>query len=280
MIVQCPRVGIATCYLEHIILMRAHRANRREFFYFLLREFELDGSTSFEQAHVRSSHRHRLTQYHSLSNRIARQHDAILTTDDVDEAARNTVRVSIVRVMQAGSGPARGRSPIARQSAMVYAAQVETLGRARDSGVRVVVSCNTHHAHLGDDLTIRCAVGYRAAVAHQAATLHAAEFCRVADSKGSIVPGKAAKLIAVRGNPLEDTTAIRNVVLFMRRVGSGLINAGRWRCSPSHHTVSANCAPFGESRRTISKSGSCGVTKIDTSTAVQHRESHEAHVSE
>ncbi|MFW5722156.1 MAG: amidohydrolase family protein [Desulfohalobiaceae bacterium] len=49
-----------------------------------------------------------------------------------------------------------------------------------------------------------------------AATVHAAAACGIGDWVGSLEPGKAADLMLVRGNPLKDLTALRDVALVVR----------------------------------------------------------------
>ncbi|HTS49964.1 MAG TPA: amidohydrolase family protein [Bryobacteraceae bacterium] len=48
------------------------------------------------------------------------------------------------------------------------------------------------------------------------ATSLAAESLRLQDKVGSVAPGLQADLVAVRGNPLDDITAVRNVVFVMK----------------------------------------------------------------
>ena len=48
------------------------------------------------------------------------------------------------------------------------------------------------------------------------ATSLAAESLRLQDQIGTVAPGMQADLVAVRGNPLEDITAVRNVVFVMK----------------------------------------------------------------
>ena len=48
------------------------------------------------------------------------------------------------------------------------------------------------------------------------ATSMAAESLRLQDQIGTVAPGMQADLVAVRGNPLEDITAVRNVVFVMK----------------------------------------------------------------
>jgi imidazolonepropionase-like amidohydrolase len=48
-------------------------------------------------------------------------------------------------------------------------------------------------------------------------TAFAAEVCGIADRTGTLVPGKEADIMAVAGNPIEDITAIHNVVAVYAR---------------------------------------------------------------
>jgi len=48
------------------------------------------------------------------------------------------------------------------------------------------------------------------------ATSLAAESLRLQDKVGTVAPGMQADLVAVRGNPLDDITAVRNVVFVMK----------------------------------------------------------------
>lgn len=49
-----------------------------------------------------------------------------------------------------------------------------------------------------------------------AATVHAAAACGIGDRVGTLEPGKAADLMLVRGDPLKDLTALRDVALVVR----------------------------------------------------------------
>ena len=146
------------------------------------------------------------------------EHGTFLTDDDLDEMARRgTYLVSTAGVMRAASDPTKVRPFMARQFAMVADAYVETLGRVRERGIKVVVGNDTHHAHLDDELEILCMAGYTPAEALIAATARGAELCQLEDEIGTIEPGKWADFIAVRGNPVEDIAAIRNVELVMQK---------------------------------------------------------------
>jgi len=50
----------------------------------------------------------------------------------------------------------------------------------------------------------------------RSATATSAELLRMEDKIGTLAPGKYADVIAVKGNPLEDITALRNVVFVMK----------------------------------------------------------------
>lgn len=146
------------------------------------------------------------------------EHGTFLTDDDLDQMAqRGTFLVSTAGVMRAGGDPTRVRPFMAHQFARVNEAYVQLLRRARERDIRVVVGNDTHHAHLDDELAILCEAGYTPTEALTAATSRAAELCQIADITGSIEVGKSADIIAVRGNPLEDITVIREVVLVMKR---------------------------------------------------------------
>jgi imidazolonepropionase-like amidohydrolase len=58
--------------------------------------------------------------------------------------------------------------------------------------------------------------GFSALEAIQAATLHAADMMHIDDQYGCVEAGKVADLIAVRVNPLEDISALRNVGFVMK----------------------------------------------------------------
>jgi imidazolonepropionase-like amidohydrolase len=58
--------------------------------------------------------------------------------------------------------------------------------------------------------------GMTPATAIQAATVNAADLLGLAGQVGSIEPGKAADIIAVRGDPLRDVTALKNVGFVMK----------------------------------------------------------------
>jgi imidazolonepropionase-like amidohydrolase len=60
-------------------------------------------------------------------------------------------------------------------------------------------------------------IGMTNAQALTATTAVAAEICGIADTTGTLEPGKYADFVAVHGNPLEDINAIHNMAaVFVR----------------------------------------------------------------
>jgi len=104
----------------------------------------------------------------------------------------------------------------------IRAIHVENIRTARRLKVRIVMGSDagTPGNHCGDNMqeleVMVKQAGFSALEAIRAATLDAAEMMRIDDQYGCIEAGKAADLIAVRVNPLEDISALRNVTFVMK----------------------------------------------------------------
>jgi len=85
-----------------------------------------------------------------------------------------------------------------------------TIATAREVGVRIAVGTDTVHRDLGAELRALEKAGYRPAEALQACTGWAADVLGL-PLVGRVEPGKAADLVAVEGNPLEDVAAVGRV---------------------------------------------------------------------
>lgn len=79
------------------------------------------------------------------------------------------------------------------------------------SGVRYAVGTDSMHGLLPFEVAKLVDWGASNCAALLAATRWAAECCRIEAQSGTIAPGKAADLITIEGNPLEEITALERV---------------------------------------------------------------------
>jgi imidazolonepropionase-like amidohydrolase len=56
----------------------------------------------------------------------------------------------------------------------------------------------------------------------RAATINGATVCGIEERTGSLEPGKYADMLAVKGNPFEDISALKNVVAVIKK--GGIVN--------------------------------------------------------
>jgi len=84
------------------------------------------------------------------------------------------------------------------------------------SGVRYTIGTDSMHGLLPFEITRLVEWGATPSDALLAATRWAAECCRVEDHLGTLAQGKLADLITLRGNPLEEITAVERVGLIMK----------------------------------------------------------------
>lgn len=95
----------------------------------------------------------------------------------------------------------------------------ENVGTAYRSGVRIALGTDAgvvSHGQNARELEWLVKVGMTNADAIRAATAEAAELLGLADDAGSLEPGRLADLIAVRGDPLADIGALREVAFVMK----------------------------------------------------------------
>lgn len=92
--------------------------------------------------------------------------------------------------------------------------------RAYREGIRIAVGSDTGvipHGENARELEALAAIGMRPAEVLMAATVDAARTLRLDEQTGSVSPGKAADLVAVRGSPLDELSVLRSPVLVMAR---------------------------------------------------------------
>jgi imidazolonepropionase-like amidohydrolase len=95
----------------------------------------------------------------------------------------------------------------------------KSLQRAVPAGVKIAFGTDagvSKHGRNADEFELMVKHGMTPSQAIVAATRNAADLLGLADEIGSLEPGKQADLIAVRGNPLEDVTLLKQVALVMK----------------------------------------------------------------
>lgn len=137
--------------------------------------------------------------------------------DLVKQLAHSGVTISLTSALQPGVVP---HFPAVRQRIEAIRANCAALVRA---GARVVcssdagVSPTKPHDVLPHGIVGLTDIGMTNAQALTSATAVAAEVCGIADTTGTLEPGKDADLLAVRGNPLDDINDIHRVAAVFAR---------------------------------------------------------------
>lgn len=93
------------------------------------------------------------------------------------------------------------------------------LRRAHDAGVNVAFGTDSGVSAHGDnarEFALMVRAGFSPLDAIRAATVWGAAHNRLSEEIGTLAPGKAADLIAVDGDPLQDVTRLERVVLVMK----------------------------------------------------------------
>jgi imidazolonepropionase-like amidohydrolase len=108
------------------------------------------------------------------------------------------------------------------------AAAIQSMTAVISAGVPFAVGTDGVHGHGGvaKEIEYLTMLGASVADAIRAATHNAAEVCGIESFTGTLVPGKSADLIGIRGNPFEDITALAHVDLIMAQGALHTGNAG------------------------------------------------------
>lgn len=91
--------------------------------------------------------------------------------------------------------------------------------RAHEAGVQIAFGTDSGVSAHGDnaqEFALLVRAGLTPLEAIQAATIGSAEHLQIEDEVGRLAPGMAADLIAVRGDPLSDVTALESVSFVMK----------------------------------------------------------------
>lgn len=92
----------------------------------------------------------------------------------------------------------------------------------RASGVGLLAGTDTDDGHIAagaslhDELALLVAAGFTPAEVLRAATVSPARFLGLADSLGTVAPGRAADLVVLEGDPLRDIANTRRVAYVVR----------------------------------------------------------------
>ena len=88
--------------------------------------------------------------------------------------------------------------------------------RVLASGIRFAFGTDHVHGGMAFEIQMAIRLGVSPKDALLAATSRGAAAIRVADRAGTLVPGKQADLVALRGDPLVDPSALDRVELVMQ----------------------------------------------------------------
>lgn len=144
------------------------------------------------------------------------EHGSFLADEDLRLLAdRGTYLVSTYGVVAAGASSDAVPPFMAARLKEIHAQYVQTLARARASGVRIAIGGDTYHADPGLEAEGLREAGFPPAEVLAALTSRGAELCGLAD-RGALAPGRRADIVAVSGDPLEDLSCIRQVRLVVQ----------------------------------------------------------------
>ncbi|MGN2242837.1 amidohydrolase family protein [Frateuria sp. GZRR33] len=122
-------------------------------------------------------------------------------------------------VEQMASTPGYYPPQVARKAKQVGPIIQATAGRAYKAGVKIAFGTDAAvypHGQNAKEFEYMVQAGMPPMYVIQAATTHAAELLHRADALGQIRPGRAADVVAVPGDPLEDITALQRVSFVMK----------------------------------------------------------------
>ena len=119
-----------------------------------------------------------------------------------------------------GNDPDGFLSPAVREKALLVGPRMlESTRRAQEGGVRIAFGTDSSvspHGRNAREFSLLVQAGLTPLEAIQAATVNAADHLGLSESIGSIAPGKAADIVAVRGDPTADVALLENVSFVMR----------------------------------------------------------------
>jgi imidazolonepropionase-like amidohydrolase len=155
------------------------------------------------------------------------EHAAVATPAEIEQMVKRNCwvigtysilfRPDGIELGDAGNPEIQEKVRWARETVEVSARQIF------ESGLRVALGTDSMHGNMAFEVQTAVRFGMAPAQALLAATARGAEALRVEDRVGTLRPGKAADLIALDGDPLEDLTALDRVRFVMK--GGAVVRA-------------------------------------------------------
>ena len=119
-----------------------------------------------------------------------------------------------------GNDPDSGFSAAIREKALLVGPRmIDSTRRAHEGGVRIAFGTDSsvsRHGENAREFGLLVQAGLTPLEAIQTATVNAANHLGIADEAGTIATGRAADIVAVRGDPLADVRVLERVSFVMR----------------------------------------------------------------
>jgi imidazolonepropionase-like amidohydrolase len=148
------------------------------------------------------------------------EHAAVATPEEIERMLERNCwvigtysilfRPDGIELGDAGNSAIQEKVKWARETVSVSARRIY------ESGLRVALGSDSMHGNMAFEVQTAVRFGMTPVQALLAATARAAEALRIEDRVGTLLPGKAADLIALDGDPLEDLAALERVRFVMK----------------------------------------------------------------
>lgn len=148
------------------------------------------------------------------------EHGALATRDDLEAIEKHKAwLIGTLSILFHPTGIEQGDGAVpAIREKMLHAREIvaQNFSQVPRSNVQYAMGTDSMHGHLPTEAELLVRFGATPQDALRAITSRAAQAIRVNDRVGTLAPGKLADVISVRGNPLEDISALRQIGLLMK----------------------------------------------------------------
>lgn len=149
------------------------------------------------------------------------EHATLATDDDIALIEDRKPWVVLTQsIMMHPTGIEQGDKDNAAIMKKLHAARAEASGRLRaivSSSARITIGTDSMHGLFPFEMQMLVRWGMPPIAALEAGTIRAAECLQIEANTGSLEPGKAADLITLEGNPLEDFNAVTRTRVIVKR---------------------------------------------------------------